>query len=217
MSLELAQFIKYLEEHGLFDFVILGDSDPALDNQIKLQKHVFFAQLFGLNFDLDYDIYMSGPHSTLLSKKYFELAENRGKLYDPVISRIPESFKVGEFTKLVKGRDIYWLSVAAMLADRCLRVSNREQLVGAIERCTAKVSQKQISDILQVLECAQLIKYKNPPDTPEPDIFTKLKSLDAADSAEIEKIWMTVYAAVERLRTELKKPKAAFTELDETN
>jgi uncharacterized protein YwgA len=171
----IAPFIKYLEEQKLLVFDVLDDdpdnkipiseydldNDPIFDNEVKLQKYVYLAKRFGLNVPYKHTHLQYGPHSDSLANDYFDLAENRPELYDPIPASIPKSFRSKEFLKLVKDRDREWLEIATSLIFWNEDYDTKEELV-EIVRSSGGYSFKleYVLDILEVIKLYNLVNIK---------------------------------------------------------
>lgn len=97
----LASFIKALEESGVFKFDVNNFED-----RLKLQKYVYlFSKLFE---DLGYEftLYVRGPYSRELADDYYSLNKEDIKRADPM--ELPL-----EYISFIKGKDSYWLEIAA--------------------------------------------------------------------------------------------------------
>jgi uncharacterized protein YwgA len=148
----LAQFIKYLEENKLVQFDIIGPGFRRGRNRFRIQKHVFLAKYFGLDFSYDYDIYEYGPYSRKLARDYHELAINHKKKYDPVKPNLPESFHSEDFLNFVKNKDLRWLDVAVTLINCNPRFPNRNDLVDCVERVKFNIKKRFIISVLNELK-----------------------------------------------------------------
>jgi uncharacterized protein YwgA len=173
----IAPFIKYLEEQKLLVFDVLDDdpddlissreydfdNDPIFDNEVKLQKYVYLAKRFGLDVPYKHTHLQNGPHSDSLADDYFDLAENRTKLYDPIPASIPKSFNSKDFLRFVKDRDRDWLEIATSLIfwnDEC---KTKEELVEVIRRSNAYgFTIEYVSNILEDVKPYGLVKIKLP-------------------------------------------------------
>lgn len=100
----LAAFINLLKDNLDFSFNI-----NSLDDRIKLQKYVFIAKSFGLDFGYHYSLYIHGPYSPNLANDYYYLSLNG---YNDN-GQLPRTFKIESFKSAVQGRSIKWLEIVS--------------------------------------------------------------------------------------------------------
>jgi len=113
---KLAGFIKALESIG-FNFDV-----NRFNHRLKLQKYVYLARRYGIDFGYHYNLYIRGPYSPELASDYYSIKEGVSEEHVDV----PE-----EFFKLVKGKSERWLELAAtlvMIKERYPDISDREMI-----------------------------------------------------------------------------------------
>jgi len=94
----LKRFIAALKKHCKYRFDV-----DNLESKIKLQKYVYFAREFGLEFPYEFNLYIYGPYSPDLAKDYYSI--NR---IDVEPMELPE-----EFINFLSGKDVNWLEIAS--------------------------------------------------------------------------------------------------------
>ena len=141
----LRAFIKWLEENGVFEFDI-----GEFSSRLRLQKYVFIARFFGLDLGYGFGLYLRGPYSPDLSRDYYELAEE-----EVAPASLPGTFRREDFLKLVKGKEEWWLEIAAtilLLWEEGWR--KRDEVIEAVARIKSiesKEEREYIADVLRDL------------------------------------------------------------------
>jgi len=103
-------FVKFLEDKIGFKFDI-----EKFEHRLMLQKYVFIAKFFGLNLGYPFSIYLRGPYSPALADDYYKLAEAHA-LYERGYKKAIEGvLNTDEFLKMIEGKDVEWLEVAATI------------------------------------------------------------------------------------------------------
>lgn len=92
----------------------------TLEERIKLQKLLYLAQTYGLNFDYHYSWYFHGPYSSSLADVLYkidesELMSSAQKL--PLTEISDDANKIQRFKELVSPylNDVTWLEAAASI------------------------------------------------------------------------------------------------------
>ena len=155
----LASFIKYLEKNDLVEFDILEDTEACLQNRIKIQMYAFLAKRLGLDLPFKHEIYLFGPYSTSMTDKYYELAENRKRLYDPIKPMSKTSFNSKDFLRLVQDKNLDWLEMAATLINKNKSITQRDDLLENAESTTNGVTRRFITGVLNYLIDVGLVKF----------------------------------------------------------
>lgn len=156
---KVAAFANALEKSNIHKF----DLDNFI-SRLRMQKYVYLAGFFGLNFGYVYNLYLRGPYSSDLAEDYYRLKE-LGEVEN--LSIFGDNFEI--FAKLVKGKDHIWLEIASTIKfiwerNRRLRLRykwSREELANfAIKRTTdikSHVGKSFIKDVYEELEKAGLL------------------------------------------------------------
>ncbi len=154
----LSQFIKYLEEHKLIEFEILGDTESCFQNRFKIQKYAFLAKRFGLELPFEHSMYLYGPYSQSLTLEYYTLANNRKELYDTVDAVLPESFQSRDFLNLIQDKNTDWLEIATTLMKKN-HITKRKDLVENVENTKNRFTREFISGVLDDLSNTHLVTH----------------------------------------------------------
>ena len=154
---KLAGFIKFLENNGLVEFDILGDSDAQFTNRLKLQKYTFLAKRYGMPLGYVYDMYLFGPYSRGLTADYYSLARNPKSGADSP-SALPAEFRRADFLRDVKD-DPGWLEVATTLVNRNGRIRERDALAENVWHMKSQFGRQYIEDVLDDLEGRRLVSF----------------------------------------------------------
>ena len=152
----LGSFIKFLENKGLVEFDIVGDSDECFVNRVKLQKYVYIAQRLGLKLPYKHSIYLYGPYSKTLKADYYRMAENPD-LYEAAQSDLPSEFDQDGFLKAVRN-DARWLEIATTLMERNKEILVHDELVENVRPIKHWATRERIEEVLNDLEMHNLVK-----------------------------------------------------------
>ena len=153
----LGGFIKFLEDHGLVKFNILGKGEEQFINRLKLQKYTLLAMNLGMPFPYQYAIYTYGPYSRDLAADYHALARN-GQ-YGECMSSTPDEFRKDDFLKAVHN-DPKWLETAATIIDINGDVEERAALMKEVHHIKFMFDRKFIAGVLDDLEAHGLITVR---------------------------------------------------------
>jgi uncharacterized protein YwgA len=177
MNKLLAPFLKYLEEHKLIDFEpirnedfesddeIFDDNyDPSKDqyliNAMNIQKYVYLAKRFGLDFPYKHSRLIEGPFSESLSDDFEYIAKNSKELYDPITSDIPKSFQSQTFLEFVKSKDALWLEIAADLIMWNEKYETKDEIMEVMIRTNLGLKQEYATKVLEEVEPFGILKLK---------------------------------------------------------
>lgn len=156
-SSDISPFIKLLENKGLLTFDVLGDNEDNFINRLRIQKYVFLAKFYGLDFGYGHSMYKRGPYSPSLAMKYYELAENP-KVYEKEAKHpLPKSFDSENFLNLVRSKDANWLEIASTLLEQKSRFDNENDLVKHVECIKCDYSLDYIKKVFKDLKSAKLV------------------------------------------------------------
>ncbi|MGI0027086.1 MAG: hypothetical protein ACREAD_04515 [Nitrosopumilaceae archaeon] len=153
----VASFIKFLEDKGLLTFNVIGEDEESFVNRLKIQKYVFLAKYYGLNFGYGHSMYRYGPYSPSLAADYYKLAES-SKMYNTESKEsLPKLFDSNNFMSLVKEKDTSWLEIATTLLDQKNRFENENELVKHVERIKCDYPISYIKGVLKDLKSKNLM------------------------------------------------------------
>ena len=150
----LAGFVKTLENRGLLDFNILGESEEHFNNRLKIQKYVYLVKYYGLDMSYDYNTYLHGPYSQQLAWDYYSLAKNPGKYDNAMNATIRD-----QFFELVGNRDTEWFEVASTLLSLHEYFRDRESLSNRTANMKERIPIETIQSVLNELEHLKLITF----------------------------------------------------------
>ena len=157
MSSRLAGFIRFLVDHGLVEFDVLGVSEAKFNNRLKLQKYVFLAEHYGLALGYRHEMYMRGPYSSKLTDDYYSLARGPGLSgVDP--DALPTEFKRDDFLRDAQN-DSDWLEVATTLIDKNDGARERDVLLETVLLMKSKFGKPYIDGVLRDVESRCLVSF----------------------------------------------------------
>ena len=154
MDLNLAEFIRFLEDHNLIEFDVIGNGDRQSINRLKLQKYVFLAKHFGMPFRYRYGPYLYGPYSSELAADYYALARNSGQ-YSRSSANL-DGFRKDNFLKAIRN-DPHWLEIATTIIDKNESTKERTNLVEKVCHIKSQFDKKFITGVLDDLEAHRLV------------------------------------------------------------
>jgi len=99
----LRAFLSWLKKEGVIDSSF--NPKENFNDRLKLQKYVFIAKFFGMDFGYNFNLYIRGPYSVELANDYYKELELENKTlnFNP------------KFIKLVKGKSENWLEIASTI------------------------------------------------------------------------------------------------------
>ncbi|MFZ0511422.1 MAG: hypothetical protein WAM14_07445 [Candidatus Nitrosopolaris sp.] len=150
----LAGFIKILENKGLLDFNILGESEEHFNNRLKIQKYVYLVKYYGLDMHYDYNMYLHGPYSQQLAWDCYSLAKNPEK-YDNAMNVTIRD----QFFELIGNRDTEWLEVASTLLSLREYFRDRASLLDRTANTKERIPIETIQSVFNELEHLKLITF----------------------------------------------------------
>ncbi|MCI4439211.1 hypothetical protein JHC27_05150 [archaeon] len=100
---ELGAFIRWLKKESVIDNSF--NPKEKFSDRLKLQKYVFIAKFFGMDFGYSYTLYIHGPYSIELANDYYRELNTTTKSanFNP------------KFIELVKGKSEEWLELASTI------------------------------------------------------------------------------------------------------
>lgn len=158
MDPNLGGFIRFLEDHGLVEFDIVGKGDRKFTNRLKLQKYAFLAKRLGMPFHYRHAIYLYGPYSSELAADYYALARGSGHDSGHAES-MPGGFRKDDFLKATRN-DPNWLEIAATIIDRNEHTGERAALMEKVCRIKSGFDREFIADVLGDLEEHGLVSVR---------------------------------------------------------
>lgn len=150
----LASFVSSLQERGLVDLNLVGDSEEHFNNRLKIQKYVYLAKYYGLDMQYDYNMYRHGPYSPKLAEDYYILAKNPRLYANRTSLDIPN-----EFFESISNKNIEWLEVASTLLSLRRFFTDRESLLERAANMKEHIASETIGSVLMNLECIKLINF----------------------------------------------------------
>ncbi|MFY9870141.1 MAG: hypothetical protein WAK17_10515 [Candidatus Nitrosopolaris sp.] len=150
----LAGFVKALENRGLLDFNILGESEEHINNRLKIQKYVYLVKYYGLDMHYDYNMYLLGPCSQQLAWDYYSLAKNPEKYGNAMKATTRD-----QFFELVRNRNSEWLEVASTLLSLREYFRDRESLLNRTANMKERIPFETVLSVLNELEHLKLITF----------------------------------------------------------
>lgn len=158
MDSNLGEFIRFLEDHGLVEFDVIGNGDKQFINRLKLQKYVFLAKYLGMPFRYQYGLYLYGPYSSELAADYYALARNSGQYTRSSTANL-DGFRKDNFLKAIRN-DPYWLEIATTIIDRNESTKEHTALVEKVCRIKSQFDEEFITGVLDDLEAHRLVSFR---------------------------------------------------------
>lgn len=84
----------------------------TLDDRVKIQKIVYFAKNFGIEFNYNFNIYFRGPYSPELAKDYYNLADDE---WESVKEPLNISSEQERKINFIKDKSVRWLEIASTI------------------------------------------------------------------------------------------------------
>ncbi len=190
--MQLLEFIKQLENKNLLKFNILGDSDESFNNRFRIQKLVFLARYFGLDFEYNYRIYLHGPYSSRLADDYFKLAKDVNP--DNINKKINDNqFKKDEFFSFVQNRDDEWLEACSTLLSLADVYSTKEDLLSRVYEIKAHIPKSKINQVFSELDSRGIIKFGKNDKVTDLSLMDELRYSSLEYKSLYEKLGKEVY------------------------
>lgn len=135
---ELLGFLDLLNSNNQFKFNI-----KSLKSRIQLQKYVYLAKKFGVDFNYSFNLYAHGPYSPTLADDYHSLHDFKS-----------HKIKIDNaFFDLIENKNIKWLEIAStllLLKDQHPDISD-DDLTQLLHNKKSFASEFNVTEILQQL------------------------------------------------------------------
>ena len=158
MDPNLEGFIRFLEDHSLVEFDVIGNGDKQFTNRLKLQKYAFLAKRLGMPFRYQHGLYLYGPYSSELAADYYALARTSGQYARSSAANL-DGFRKDDFLKAIRN-DPYWLEIATTMIDRNESTKERTALVEKVCRIKSQFDEEFITGVLGDLEAHGLVSVR---------------------------------------------------------